>query len=203
MAAEVRARRALTLDESVPATEGIHDWGEVDGGGGEGTEALSWRAPRWRGVEGDGGSLPASLGEPRDGGEWAASEGLSQRAPRWWGGGRAGGDGKTTDRSILATDGRGRRRSEAYGLSRRSPGRRAGAATEGSAGWRGRRPRRAPGEGRISGVGRLQRGEKRRMRRRTWPARGEAVAAVGGFRPPELGEEGVGGRCGGSTSHLL
>jgi hypothetical protein len=25
MAAEVRARRALTLDESVPATEGIHD----------------------------------------------------------------------------------------------------------------------------------------------------------------------------------
>jgi hypothetical protein len=153
-------------------------------------------------VEGDGWSLPASLGEPCDVGEWSASEGLSQRAPRWWGGGHAGGDGKTTDRSVLATDGRGRRRSEAYGLSRRSPGRRAGAATEGSAGWRGRRPRRAPGEGRISGVGRVHRGEKRRMRRRTWPARGEEVAAVGGFRPPELGEEGVGGR-GGSTSHLL
>jgi hypothetical protein len=83
-------------------------------------------------VEGDGWSLPDSLGEPCDVGEWSASEGLSQRAPRWWGGGRAGGEGKTTDRSILATEGRGRRQSEAYGLSRQSPGQRAGAAPEGT-----------------------------------------------------------------------
>nr|XP_051187741.1 uncharacterized protein LOC127301527 [Lolium perenne] len=135
--------------------------------GGEGTNLCEPRdkgeGPRRREVEGDGG-------------EGAASEGSGRRRR---GGSRVGGDGKMTDRSRRRRggDGDGRKR------LRRRPRRSLSSisATEGSAGWRGRRRRPVRGgaaaaefveasEGRSGGcgVGHGWRGEER-WRRWTWP----------------------------------
>jgi hypothetical protein len=118
-----------------------------------------------------------------DGGEGAASEGSGR--------GRRGGE---DDGPVPATEGRGRRSTEACEAAStevspvdlREGGQR---GVEGTA--------EAPGEGRSAGIGRGQRGEERRLRRLSRPARGEAAAVS----LDKAGEGRSGG--GGGHGHIL